>query len=299
MENQFKLPDEQFAKGPSARRVSDLIEEIRADIDFELDDAVTDIVRDLPEEYFQRMTHEQQVGHLKGLIASRICELNGELFLPSADGLQIAVLGRKSYRGQLANILSELPGKQTRLVGANVYTAQSHGFILDVFEFESDQKPAAVANFSGDVIEKLAQKTDSDPDQVGEFLSRIRTTSAKSPDVELLARFFHAYQKVSSATPVVVDQGNDTDKLSNIVVAVHARNERLTFQRTAESLSNISLDIEQAELVVVRFEKAADEPANSRSDKVILMNFLVSGSNVGTHEVDAWIDSLTSIVSED
>lgn len=299
MENQFKLPDEQVASGPSARRVSDLIEEIRADIDFELDDAVTDIVRDLPEEYFQRMTHEHQVGHLKGLIASRICELNGELFLPSADGLQIAVLGRKSYRGQLANILSELPGKKTRLVGANVYTAQSHGFILDVFEFESDQKPAAVANFSSEVVEKLAQKTDSKPGDVEEFLSRIRTTSAKFPDVELLARFFHAYQQVGSSKPIVVDQGQNTDKLSNIVVAIHARNERLTFQRTAESLSSISLDIEQAELVVVRFEKAADEPANSRSDKVILMNFLVSGSEVGPFEVDAWIDSLTSIVSED
>ena len=297
MENQFKLPDEQLGSESSARRVSDLIEEIRADIDFELDDAVTDIVRDLPEEYFQRMTHEHQVVHLKGLIASRICELNGELFLPSADGLQIAVLGRKSYRGQLANILSELPGKKTRLVGANVYTAQSHGFILDVFEFESDKQPTA-ASFSGEVAEKLAQKTESKPEEIEEFLSRIRTTSAKSPDIELLARFFQAYKQVSVGSPVVIDQKGASGGLFNIVVAIHAQNERLTFQQTAESLSNVSLDIEQAELVVVRLEKAADEPVNARTDKAILMNFLVADSKAAPFDADTWIASLNSIVAD-
>lgn len=296
MENQFKLPDEQIGSESSAR-VSDLIEEIRADIDFELDDAVTDIVRDLPEEYFQRMTREHQVGHLKGLIASRICELNGELFLPSADGSQIAVLGRESYRGQLANILSELPGKKTRLVGANIYTAHSHGFILDVFEFETDQKPLD-ASFSAEFVEKLAQKTASDTEAVKEFLSRIRTTSAKSPDVEKLARFFHAYEQVGIDRPVVVDRGHDDAKLSNIVVAIHAQNEKLTFQRTSESLASISLDIEQAELVVVRFEKATNEPDNARTDKAILMNFLVSGDDVEPLEINAWINGLNSIVAQ-
>ena len=50
MNDQFKLPNENKGSDDSARRVSDLIEEIRADIDFELDDAVTDIVRDLRDE---------------------------------------------------------------------------------------------------------------------------------------------------------------------------------------------------------------------------------------------------------
>ncbi|QEG23328.1 hypothetical protein [Mariniblastus fucicola] len=297
MENQFKLPDENLGNGESSRRVSDLIEEIRADIDFELDDAVTDIVRDLPEEYFQRMDHENQVTHLKGLIASRICQLSSELFLPSTDGTQVAVLGRKSYRGQLAYILSELPGKRTRLVGANIYTARSHGFILDVFEFETDQNPAVDASFSAEIVEKLAEKTASPTDSVADFLSRIRTTSAKSPNLEKLARFYSAYQQVSPQKPIVVDQGESVDSLSDIVLAIQSQDERLTFQRTTESLSKLSLDIEQAELVVVRFDKAADEPVSQRSNKVVLMNFLVSESEVGPFEVEAWIDSLTSVVS--
>lgn len=294
MNDQFKLPNENKGSDDSARRVSDLIEEIRADIDFELDDAVTDIVRDLPDEYFQRMNHENQVTHLKGLIASRICQLNGELFLPASDGSQVAVIGRNNHRGQLANILSELPGKKTRLVGANIYTARSHGFILDVFEFETDQQPAVDASFSAEVIEKLCHKTGSDNNTVSEFLSRIRTTSAKSPDLEKLSRFFLVYQQVNPENPVVVERGECSSDMMNVVVAVHAQDERATFQLTTESLSNLSLDIEQAELVIARFEKDASEPSNARTDKTILMNFLVSCSEVGPFEVEAWADSLSS-----
>lgn len=287
MEQQFKLPDESNGNEDASQRVLALIEELRADIDFELDDAVTSIVRDLPDDYFRRINHENQLVHLKGLIASRICQLNGELFLPSADGSQIAVLGRKNYRGQLANILTELPGKQTRLVGANVYTARSHGFILDVFEFESDHQPAD-ASFSEDVVLKISRDANAEIDTARDFLGRIRTTSAKAPNIEKLLRFFKAYAKVDAANPVVVDQGEESDGMFNIVVAVHAQDERLVFRKTTESLSGVSLDIEQAELVVVRFDKAAGEPLSQRSEKVILMNFLVSGSRVDPAEVDAW-----------
>ena len=241
MNDQFKLPNENKGSDDSARRVSDLIEEIRADIDFELDDAVTDIVRDLPDEYFQRMNHENQVTHLKGLIASRICQLNGELFLPASDGSQVAVIGRNNHRGQLANILSELPGKKTRLVGANIYTARSHGFILDVFEFETDQQPAVDASFSAEVIEKLCHKTGSDNNTVSEFLSRIRTTSAKSPDLEKLSRFFLVYQQVNPENPVVVERGECSSDMMNVVVAVHAQDERATFQLTTEMIATVLL----------------------------------------------------------
>jgi hypothetical protein len=294
MDHQFKLPNESAGNGDSARRVSDLIEEIRADIDFELDDAVTDIVRDLPEEYFQRMNHETQVSHFKGLIASRICQLNGELFLPSADGTQVAVLGRKSYRGQLANILSELPGKKTRLVGANIYTARSHGFILDVFEFESDQQPSNEESFSDEVIQKIVDEAGSDSDSVTDFLSRIRTTSVKSPNTAKLTRFFQAFTKVKTGTPVVADQYRDESGFLDLVVAVRSFNERPTFQGVSESLARISLDIEQAELVVVRFEKGANEPESQRSEKVVLMNFIVSTASAGSFQFDAWADSLAA-----
>ena len=297
MEQHFKLPEEIGSDEDAARRVSDLIEEIRADIDFALDDAVTDIVRDLPEEYFRRMNHENQVTHLKGLMATRICQLNGELFLPSADGSQIAVLGRKNYRGQLAYILSELPGKRTRLVGANIYTARSHGFILDVFEFETDQRPVADAAFSEEITERLSAATDSELVETRDFLSRIRTTSAKAPNLEKLVRFFEAYKKVDSNQPVVVDQGEETEGLFNIVVAIHAQDERLTFRKTAESLAGLALDIQQAELVVVRFDKAASEPKSARSEKVILMNFVVSGSRVARSEVETWAESLFASLS--
>ena len=95
-----------------------------------------------------------------------------------------------------------------------------------------------------------------------------------------------------------MDQGESRGDLSDHVVAVRSPNERSTFQRTSESLSALSLDIEQAELIVVRFDKAADEPEDQRSDKVVLMNFVVSGSKVGPIEVKAWADNLVAGLAE-
>ena len=38
-------------------RTYDLVEELRADIDFELEDVITEIVRELPEDYFQPVSY--------------------------------------------------------------------------------------------------------------------------------------------------------------------------------------------------------------------------------------------------
>jgi UTP:GlnB (protein PII) uridylyltransferase len=300
IENQFKLPDESKGDDDSNRRVSDLIEEIRADIDFELDDAVTDIVRDLPNAYFQRTDRKNQVVHLKGLIASRICQLNGELFLPSTDGSTIAVLGRSNFRGQLAHILSELPGKKTRLVGANVYTSKSHDFILDVFEFETDLTQAAHHGFNSEVAARLAQETEADEQLVTDFLSRIRTAETESPDIKKLARFFRTSQKLNNENPIVVDRCEVEPSLLSVVVAIRATDERLTFQRTTEALSQESLDIEQAELMVLRHEKGPDAPEAQRSEKTILMNFLLSESEATGSNVDgeSWVIKLCQMVFE-
>ena len=282
LEDGFRLPTESTGNDDSNRRISDLIEEIRADIDFELDDAVTDIVRDLPEEYFQRTKRADQVVHLKGLIASRICQLKSELFLPSHDGSSIAVLGRSNYRGQLANILSELPGKKTRLVGANIYTSKSHDFILDVFEFDqSDSAPSSSA-FGADIVFKLGQLAGEPEPIVLDFLSRVRTTEFESPNVEKLAKFLTASQKLNESAGIAWTYESTSSDQSNIVVAVRATDERLAFQRVSETLARQSLDIEQAALIVLRHDKDAGEPETQRTEKTILMSFLLKSSHTAS-----------------
>ena len=157
------------------------------------------------------------------------------------------------------------------------------------------KRQVSEASFSGEVIAKLVQQTGSSEEEITEFLSRIRTTIVISPNPEKLSRFFKAFKLIKAGQPVVVDRG---DSSGDLVVAVRSPSERSTFQRTSESLSALSLDIEQAELIVVRFDKAADEPEDKRSDKVVLMNFVVSGSNVGPFEVEAWADGLVAGLAE-
>jgi len=64
-------------------RTHDLVEELRADIDFELEDVITEIVRELPEDYFQRVRRKDQLIHLKALLALSFCKLQEELMFRS------------------------------------------------------------------------------------------------------------------------------------------------------------------------------------------------------------------------
>ena len=90
-------------------RTYDLVEELRADIDFELEDVITEIVRELPEDYFQRVRRKDQLIHLKALLALSFCKLQEELMFRSSDGVHTAVIARQNYSGQLASILKRMP----------------------------------------------------------------------------------------------------------------------------------------------------------------------------------------------
>ncbi len=295
MDNAFNIPEEHNSSEDASRRTMDLIEEIRADIDFELDDAVTSIVRDLPDEYFQRIDRADQVMHLKGLIASRICQLSSELFLPGQNGSQIAVLGRSNYRGQLATILSQLPSRETKLVGASIYTSKSHDFILDVFEFETDETAHENENFNEETAVRIADSTGNDLAAVRDFLASIRTTALESNNYAKLERYFLAQQSINADEPVAIDVvDNPDDKSISVVIAVYTQDERMAFRLIAEHLAQQSLDIEQAELIVLRLPKAVGEAPETRSDKSVLMMFEIDNPD-GQTAIDKskWISDFS------
>ncbi len=285
MNQEFRLPRESSNSDDDRRRIVDLIEEIRADIDFELDDAVTSIVRDLPAEYFQRILHEDQVIHLKGLLASRICQFTGELFLHSSDGNQIAVLGRSNYTGQLAKILSELPGKETLLVGANIFTSQSHDFILDVFEF-GDEESLSAGRPDPEMVERLATSSGADTGQVSDFLSRFRPSTLLNGNTDKFAPLLDAYQSLAN-NPINISI-DDTPDVANVLVAVDSTTERKTFEATAALISGYGLDIQQAQLEILRKDVAADSPAGTRSEKSILMKFALSKTHAQLPPANTW-----------
>ena len=63
------------------QRAYEIVEELRADIDFELDDVIAGIVRGLPEDYFTSLSRQDQLTQLKALLAMGICNLKEEVML--------------------------------------------------------------------------------------------------------------------------------------------------------------------------------------------------------------------------
>ena len=162
------------------QRAHDLVEDLRAEVDFEIDDVIANIIRNLPEEYFRSLALDDQLTHLKALLAISICNLKTELTLRSEDGRHIAVVARQNYPGLLAKIISHLPTDQM-LIGAKIFTSKTHDFIIDLFEFKS-----SVANDSirpvtqlelEDLVESVSKFTGKPREQVAQFVSFYRPAS--------------------------------------------------------------------------------------------------------------------------
>ena len=246
--------------GSSENRVHDLIEELRADIDFELDDAVTAIVRNLPEEYFESVRRENQLTHLKALVASRICNLQSEIFVPCCDGRQIAVVGRRNYRGQLAKILNGLPSGR-RILSASAYTSSAHDFIIDLFDLDFDAEDSTASSVDPAMVTALTSVVDCSPEDADAFLLLFANLRSGDPLARRLPNLYHAYQKCDGTVAALHwwQDGDATPELRKLTLAVCHSNEKQVLYQLASLVSQHTLDIRNASMDVLRRPDHADE----------------------------------------
>lgn len=229
-------------------RMHDLVEELRADIDFELDDVISNIVRDLPEDYFHRLKRKDQLTHLKALLAISFCQLDEEIMLRGTDGRHVAVVARQNYPGLLASILKRLPADQT-LVGAKIFTSKAHDFIIDLFEFDASQngetevvEPYVVEN----TVNLVAQKTGKSVQTIDAFVAHYPASSEILNSVDELCEHYMAYEDLKQ-TDIAVRLSKQTgSEKPRITIAANCLTAREVFQRSAEFLAKEALDIEQA-----------------------------------------------------
>lgn len=255
------------------KRAYEIVEELRADIDFELDDVIAGIVRGLPEDYFKMISRDDQLRQLKALLAMGVCNLDDEIILRSNEGSQVAVVTRTNYPGLLANILKRIP-TETELIGAKVFTSTEHDFIIDIFEFKPIGQSEQVAPFDSveveTTIDKVAQAIEVPLKQVREFVSHYhpgnRILSSPKDVVEQFLVFQDA--KRSNETAIRWIDSGDSD-LTRVSIASGSRPARDVFRKTAEFLAQRMLDIEQAYL----HEVPADQNA-----RTAIASFLVSGA---------------------
>ena len=234
------------------QRAHEIVEDLRADIDFELDDVIARIVRGLPEDYFKMLSRDGHIRQLKALLAMGVCNLSEEIMLRSDDGQQIAVVARKNYPGLLANLLRRIPADQ-ELIGAKIFTSTDHDFIIDLFEFKPIEKsePAAPVEWVDleSTVEAVVNKVGAPIDQVRDFVSQ-----------------YHPGNRILSSPSDVADQflvcldsqrTNDTavrwisvgdGASSRVTVASSNRSARDVFRKTAEFLAMRAWDVDQAYL---------------------------------------------------
>ena len=257
------------------QRAHEIVEELRADIDFELDDVIAQIVRGLPEDYFKMLSRDDQLRQLKALLAMGVCNLDEEIMLRSDDGKQIAVVARKNYPGLLANILQQIP-TEIELIGAKIFTSIEHDFIIDVFEFKPNGQSEQVTPIdSVDVettIEYVAKAVGKPLDQVREFVSHYypgnRILGSPKDVAEQFLVFLDAER--SNETAVRWIDAGDAGQ-SHVTIASGSRPARDVFRRTAEFLAKRLLDIEQAYLHEIPTDHG----------RMAIASFLVSGPRQG------------------
>lgn len=258
------------------RRAHNLVEEIRADIDFELDDAITEIVRNLPDEYFATIDHKNQITHLKAMVASRICSIDGEMFVPCGSGNQIAVIGRQNYRGQLVKILGRLPTGRT-IVRANVFTSNSYDFIIDIFDLEPEANDATDSQTSHAVSNPglsaaLVDEVGCSPEQAERFINSFASFRPGEQTAMRLPQLFEAYCRLSEQKtfvhwwPKSVGDCNDP----RFTIATRHDDEKLIFQTATTLLTEQDVDIVRAKMGVLnRF------PTDSPEPQTILLSFQI------------------------
>lgn len=276
------------------QRAYEIVEELRADIDFELDDVIARIVRGLPEDYFKMLSRDDQLRQLKVLLAMGVCNLDEEIMLRSDDGRQIAVVARKNYPGLLANILQQIP-TETELIGAKIFTSIEHDFIIDVFEFKPNGQSEQVTPIDfvdvETTIEYVAKAVGKPLDQVREFVSHYypgnRILGSPKDVAEQFLVFLDAER--SNETAVRWIDAGDADQ-SRVTIASGSRPARDVFRKTAEFLAKRLLDIEQAYL---------HEIPTDHSSRMAIASFLVSGPRQGILSSDVPDSSHATVAFND
>lgn len=258
-------------------RTQAIVEELRADVDFELDDVIAKIVHGLPDDYFTSLDPADQLKPLKALLAMGICHLDDEIMMRSADGQKVAVVANKNYPGQLANILHRLPSENT-LIGAKIFTSTDHDFIIDVFEFErdhDDDEAALSALALEHLIEEVALLANAPHDAIAEFVSHYHPCSPILNTAHHVAEQFMTFNSIEHSTDRAIRWTNEADQpqhpaATRITVSVGNLTARQLLQCTSEFFGQAALDIEQAWLQDIPLDHSGDS-------HVAVVSFLIEG----------------------
>lgn len=207
----------------------------------------------MPLMYFQDTGEEDQLAHLRAMIAAKASGRPIELTLRSEDASQWTMMRPRDYPGVLAEIMEELPWDQT-LRTAKIHTAIDGELVLDTFEFG---EPIPFTIDDTDHIDRLnemiAYAEEHMPDitveQVREFFARSSEEYIMTVTPLRMAKHWKLVGRLSGTDGTTVELERETDPtLSRIIVAVSNSTRRSMLQRIATRLSKSRVNIHRAYL---------------------------------------------------
>ena len=207
----------------------------------------------MPLMYFQDTSEEDQLAHLRAMIAAKASGRPIELTLRSEDASQWTMMRPRDYPGVLAEIMEELPWDQT-LRTAKIHTATDGELVLDTFEFG---EPTPFTIDDTDHIDRLNEMIayaeqhmpDITVEQVREYFARSSEEYIMTVTPLRMAKHWKLVDRLSGTDGTTVELERETDPtLSRIIVAVSNSTRRSMLQRIATRLSKSRVNIHRAYL---------------------------------------------------
>ena len=221
------------------------------------EDVVPWFIEQMPLMYFQDTNPEDQLVHLRAIIAARASGRPIEMTLRSEDGSEWTSMRPLDYPGVLAELVSELPEDQP-LRAAKIHTASDGTLVIDTFEFGEtppfdNEDTAQREKLIGTVEYAATHLPEWDAEEVRDYFHRCGSDYVMTLTPLRMCNHWRLFQEVTGTdgTAVALEKETADVNLSRIVVAVSNASRRSMLERIARLLSRASINIHRAYLDTV------------------------------------------------
>ena len=255
---------------------------------------VPEFLGSMPAAYFNDTDHESLITHLKAIVATETMGLPQQLMLRSESPTRYTFVNERSYPGQLAELLAQIPCTKP-LRSAKVHTATDGRLVLDVFEFDDeDPNVAAGATSSMEVEADLksamesvlpllqAASVDVTADEIQQHLRRAAPDYVRTVPPRRVACHVRLCRILGGTEDSTVEAEPGRDEGTTLLtVGVSNADSRAMIQRIAQLLGSRGIDITRAHLD--RFDHCAGSTVN-------LLSFVVRAPDGFLSAAKTWAE---------
>lgn len=232
------------------------IQLLRQQIVDQIDGRITDVLKSLPQEYFEQLRETERLEHFKALVALKVCDVDQEIMLRQQDGSRVTIISTQNYPGQLARMMHELPD-EFPLVGAKIFTSANEDFIVDVFDYKiEDSRSIEEADNDGndrdEIVAEVMELTGATRLEVCQFIERFHCDHEILSSAEEIASQYIALRETEHINDIKVlyrlrsASVPGGKQMAKITISAASSTTREIVQRAASYLGNCGYDIRRA-----------------------------------------------------